>query len=318
MPSSGQPKHFVFVVSKSSSGFRLDKFLSNSLPERSRAYVQKIIQKGFATLNGQLVKAHHAVRVGDVVECVLVPPEESRLEPEDIPLEILCEDEYLIVVNKPAGLVVHPGAGNPSRTLVNALLAHCGKLSTGGHPSRPGIVHRLDRDTSGCMIAAKDDVTHQKLANQFLTRQVHKEYRAIVAGTPPQERGVIETHIARSRRNRKKMAATIAEGKPAFTRYRVLENFFHASYLSIEPLTGRTHQIRVHLSHIGHPVAGDKQYARGGSFRELGIEFPRQMLHSYKLHVNHPHSSERMRFTAPLPEDFLSALDQLRTLKQKP
>lgn len=317
MGLSSRPQHFVFAVSKTSSGIRLDKFLSDCLAERSRAFVQRVIQKGLVTLNGQQVKAHHPVKHGDVVEVVLPPPEEPSLPPQDIPLDILYEDEYLIVVNKPAGLVVHPGAGNPSQTLVNALLAHCGKLSAGSHPLRPGIVHRLDRDTSGCLIAAKDDVTHARLANQFETRQVHKEYRAIVAGTPAEESGVIETHIARSRRDRKKMAATAAEGRFSVTRYFVLESFFHASYLSIEPLTGRTHQIRVHLSHIGHPVAGDRQYGRVGRFQELGIRFPRQMLHSYKLHLNHPHSSQRMKFTAPLPEDLETALKQLRALKEK-
>ncbi len=315
MPSVSPPQNLTFIVPETGSGSRVDRFLSDCLPDRSRAYVQKLIGRGLVTLNGQAVKAHHPVKCGDVVEAVLAPLEEPTLEPCDIPLEILYEDDYLIVVNKPAGLVVHPGAGNPSLTLVNALLAHCRNLSTGSHPLRPGVVHRLDRDTSGCIVAAKDDVTHQRLANQFLTRQVYKEYRAIVVGTPAQETGVIETHIARSRRDRKKMAATAAEGRAATTRYRVLESFFHASYLSIEPLTGRTHQIRVHLSHIGHPVAGDKQYARGGTLRHLGIAFPRQMLHAYKLHLNHPHSSERMKLTAPLPEDFLTVLDKLRALK---
>jgi len=313
LPSESQ--HLKLVVPEAATGSRLDKYLSACLPDKSRAYIQKLIPKGLVTLNGQQVKAHHLVRSGDIVEAVLAPPEESTLEAQDIPLEIVFEDDYLIVINKPAGLVVHPAAGNPSHTLVNALLAHCRKLSTGGHPLRPGIVHRLDKDTSGCIVAAKDDVTHDRLAKQFLTRQVHKEYRAIVIGTPPQDTGVIETHIARSRRDRKKMIATAAEGRAALTRYRVLESFFHASYLSVEPLTGRTHQIRVHLSHIGHPVAGDRQYARGKSLRHLGIAFPRQMLHAYKLHLNHPHSSERMRFTAPLPQDFELALTQLRRLK---
>jgi len=320
LPSS-QSDHLVFAVSEGSSGIRLDKFLSECLRERSRSYAQKLIQKGLVTLNGQLVKAHHVVKHGDVVEAVLLPPEEPSLEAQDIPLEILYEDEYLVVVNKPAGLVVHPAPGNPSRTLVNALLGHCQKLSAGGHPLRPGIVHRLDRDTSGCIIAAKDDLAHHRLASQFLTRQVHKEYRAIVVGTPEQTSGVIETCIARSRRDRKKMAAIPPQGgahaRPALTRYRLLESFFHASYLSVEPVTGRTHQVRVHLSHIGYPVAGDKQYARGRSLRHLGIDFPRQMLHSYKLHLNHPHSGQRMRFTAPLPEDFSSALDRLRAFKGK-
>jgi len=308
-------EHVNLLVSEASSGSRLDKFLSEQLPDRSRAYVQKLIQKGFVTLNGQKVKAHHSVKAGDVVEAVLAPPEEPTLEAQDIPLDILYEDDYLIVVNKPAGLVVHPAAGNPSHTLVNALLAHCRKLSTGGHPLRPGIVHRLDKDTSGCVVVAKDDVTHDRLAKQFQTRTVHKEYRTIVIGTPSEETGVIETHIARSRQDRKKMVATAAEGREALTRYCVLESFYHASYLSIEPLTGRTHQIRVHLSHIGHPVAGDQQYARGKSLRHLGIAFPRQMLHAYKLHLNHPHLGERMRFLAPLPEDFERALGELRKLR---
>ena len=307
-----------FVVTEAKSGLRLDKFLTNCLPETSRAYVQKLLQKGLITLNAQQVKAHHLVKNGDVVEVVLPPPEEPSLQPENIPLDILYEDEYLIVVNKPAGLVVHPGAGNLSSTLVNALLAHCDKLSAGGHPLRPGIVHRLDRDTSGCIVVAKDDVTHRRLARQFEARQVHKEYRAIVVGAPPEEIGVIQTHISRSRRDRKKMAATVSEGKAALTRYRVLENFFHASYLSLEPLTGRTHQIRVHLSHIGHPVAGDRQYSRDTPFRKLGIDFPRQMLHAYKLHFHHPHFSERTRITAPVPEDFRSALERLRELNKPP
>ena len=313
-----EPQRLTFVVSESSSGLRLDKFVSACLPDRSRAYVQKLIEKSLVTLNGRLVKAHHAVKTGDTVEVVLAPPEEPTLEPQEIPLDILHEDEYLIVVNKPPGLVVHPGAGNPSRTLVNALLAHCGKLSSGGHPLRPGIVHRLDKDTTGCIIAAKDDITHQKLANQFLTRQVHKEYRAIVIGCPDEDKGTIETFIARSRRNRKIMAATAAEGRSAVTRYRVLESFYHASYLSIEPLTGRTHQIRVHLSHIGHPVAGDDQYARGKNLQHLGIVVPRPMLHAYRLHFNHPHSSQRMKLEAPLPPDFQLLLSQLGALRQAP
>jgi 23S rRNA pseudouridine1911/1915/1917 synthase len=308
-------EHVNLVVPEASSGSRLDKFLSEQLPERSRAYVQRLIDKGLVTLNRQRVKAHHSVKSGDIVEAILAPPEEPTLEAQDIPLDILYEDDYLIVVNKPAGLVVHPAVGNPSHTLVNALLAHCRKLSTGGHPLRPGIVHRLDKDTSGCVVAAKDDVTHDRLAKQFQTRKVHKEYRAIVLGTPSEETGVIETHIARSRQDRKKMVATAAEGREAFTRYRVLETFYHASYLSIEPLTGRTHQIRVHLSHIGNPVAGDQQYARGKSLRHLGIAFPRQMLHAYKLHLNHPVSSERVKFIAPLPDDFQTALEMLRSLK---
>jgi 23S rRNA pseudouridine1911/1915/1917 synthase len=317
MPSSPALQHITVAVSEGSSGARLDRFLSDQLPDRSRAYVQKLIREGLVTLNGQRVKAHHPVKAGDLVEATLAPREEPALEAQEIPLDILFEDEHLIVINKPAGLVVHPAAGNPSHTLVNALLAHCRKLSTGGHPLRPGIVHRLDKDTSGCIVAAKDDVTHHKLAKQFLTRQVHKEYRAIVIGTPPQETGAIETHIARSRHDRKKMAATAAEGREALTRYRVIESFFHASYLSVEPLTGRTHQIRVHLSHIGHPIAGDQQYARGKTLRHLGMTFPRQMLHAYKLHINHPHTSERMKFAAPLPEDFLLALNRLRALKEK-
>jgi 23S rRNA pseudouridine1911/1915/1917 synthase len=316
MGTFSQSEQFEFAVTESSHGFRLDKFLTGCLPEKSRVYIQKLLQKGLVTLNGRQVKAHHAVKEGDVVKGILPPPEPPSLQPENIPLEVLYEDPYLIAVNKPAGLVVHPGAGNPTSTLVNALLAHCERLSSGGHPLRPGIVHRLDKDTSGCIIAAKDDVTHRRLADQFSTRQVHKEYRAIVAGSPIEEHGVIETHITRSRRNRKKMAATIAEGKPALTRYRVLENFFHASYLSLEPITGRTHQLRVHLSHIGHPVVGDKQYARASALRQLGIGFPRQMLHSHKLHFNHPHSSERMKVVAPLPEDFCSALGRLRALKE--
>ncbi len=317
MPSFPEHQVLTFTVPEALSGSRLDKFLSANLPDRSRAYAQKLIEKGFVSLNGRLVKAHHTVKTGDIVEAVLAPPEEPTLEPEDIPLDILYEDECLVVVNKPPGLVVHPGAGNPSRTLVNALLAHCGKLSSGGHPLRPGIVHRLDKDTSGCIIAAKDDVTHQKLANQFLTRQVHKEYRAIVIGCPDEDKGVIETFIARSRRNRKIMAATATEGRSAVTRYRVLESFFHASYLSIEPLTGRTHQIRVHLSHIGHPVAGDRQYARGRNLQHLGIDLPRPMLHAYRLHFNHPRSSERIKLEAPLPQDFQLVLTQLRALSQE-
>ncbi len=315
MSSRLEPEHITFVVSEESAGCRLDKFLSGQLATRSRAYVQKLIEKGLVTLNGQQTKAHHSVRTGDVVEATLAPREEPTLEAQDIPLEVLYEDDCLLVINKPAGVVVHPAAGNPSHTLVNALLAHCGNLSTGGHPLRPGIVHRLDKDTSGCVVAAKDDVTHERLAKQFHARTVHKEYRAIVIGTPSEEGGIIETHIARSRHDRKKMVVTVAEGRPAFTRYRLLESFYHASYLSIEPLTGRTHQIRVHLAHIGYPVAGDRRYARGKSLRQLGIIFPRQMLHAYKLHLNHPCSSARMRFTAPLPQDLQTILKHLRSFK---
>ena len=213
-------------------------------------------------------------------------------------------------------MVVHPGAGNFTHTLVNALVGRDRKLSAGTHPLRPGIVHRLDKNTSGCLVVAKDDVTHDKLTELFAGRNVQKEYRAIVAGDLPNDEGEIKTLIDRSRRDRKKMIVTADKGREAVTHYKVVERYGFATHVGAFPRTGRTHQIRVHMAHIGNPILGDSQYSRGKTERKLDLEVPRHMLHAYKLSFDHPETGERMEFEAPLPEDFLDVIRQLEHLKK--
>ena len=305
-------KEYSFIVGEKDSKCRIDLYLAGRLKNVSRTRIKSLIKDGMIRLNGEVVKAHHLVHHRDRVEVVIPPPEEPSIDGEDIPLDILYEDEHLIAVNKPAGMVVHPAAGNYSHTLVNALVSHCRELAAGTHPLRPGIVHRLDKDTSGCIIAAKDDVVHRKLMELFSGREVYKEYRAIVGGNVKDNEGEIETLIDRSRRDRKKMAVSQIKGREAVTHYSVLERFYYATYLSIIPRTGRTHQIRVHLSHIQHPVLGDRQYSRRKILKVLGIEIPRQMLHAHKISFSHPVSGEKMEFCAPIPEDFEGVLNYLR------
>ena len=290
------------VVPPNEARLRLDQFLAKRLPEFSRSRLQQLIRDRFVRLNNSTTRPRHIVRGGDKIELTEPPPEKVETLPEAIPLEILFEDDDLIIINKPAGLVVHPGAGHREHTLVNALLNHCAALSGIGGKERPGIVHRLDKDTSGCLVVAKNDVTHRDLSKQFAARTVEKIYLALVAGKLPKTAGVIEEKIGRHPVHRKRMSATTFRGRAAKTEYRVVRSSDRASLVECRLYSGRTHQIRVHLHHLGHPVLGDKVYAP-----RLTKDFPRQMLHAWKLGFRHPRTEEWKSFEAPLPDDFAAA-----------
>ncbi len=290
------------VVPPNEARLRLDQFLAKRLPEFSRSRLQQLIRDRFVRLNNSTTRPRHIVRGGDKIELTEPPPEKIETLPEAIPLEILFEDDDLIIINKPAGLVVHPGAGHREHTLVNALLNHCAALSGIGGKERPGIVHRLDKDTSGCLVVAKNDVTHRDLSKQFAARTVEKIYLALVAGKLPKTAGVIEEKIGRHPVHRKRMSATTLGGRAAKTEYRVVQASDRASLVECRLYSGRTHQIRVHLHHLGHAVLGDKVYAP-----RLAKDFPRQMLHAWKLGFRHPRTEEWKSFEAPLPDDFAAA-----------
>ena len=295
-------------------GERLDVFVARrlpavaGLPELTRSRVRKLIDDGLVTVDGRLPsKAGLKLEAGQRVQVTLPPPERTALEPEAIPLRIVYEDDDLLVIDKPAGLAVHPSAGHSSGTLVNAVLAHCPGLSGIGGEGRPGIVHRLDKDTSGLIIVAKNDRAHLSLARQLKERQVEKTYVALVEGRLRPPEGVIEAPVGRSPRDRKKMAV-VAHGRESRTRYRVLREVDGRSLLEVRPETGRTHQIRVHLASIGHPVAGDPLYGGRGA-RPTSLQ--RQFLHAQRLAFTHPRTGERLELEAPLADDLAAALAEL-------
>jgi len=289
------------TVTGEAAGQRLDQFLHGAAPEHSRSFLQKLITTGDVRVNGQPAKSSYRVRAGDVISIEVPAPKPLAALPEEIPLEVLYEDADLIVLNKAAGIVVHPAAGNFEHTLVNALLHHCrGQLAGIGGVARPGIVHRLDKGTSGCLVVAKTDAAHQSLVTQFKARQVQKIYRAVCSGTFQQKTGRIETEIGRSSRDRKKMSAQPARGRPAVTEYRVLRQHADCALVEVALHTGRTHQIRVHMAHIGHGLVGDATYGRRGTTK-IAVERP--LLHAYKLAFTHPRTGKRMEFSAPIPED---------------
>lgn len=302
-------EEYNLIVELDDEGMRLDQFLAENLTAQSRSYLQKLIKQGKILINGREKKPSYDVKSGDRIVVTLPEPIPLEVIPEPLPLDILYEDINLLVVNKPAGLVVHPAAGHFNHTLVNALVHHCGKNLSGiGGVLRPGIVHRLDKDTSGCMVVAKDDITHNNLMRQFQERKVYKEYIALVNGWVKELRGKLSTAIGRHPVYRKRMAVRFDTGKEAITSYEVIERFEKATLLSIILGTGRTHQIRVHMTHIGHPVLGDEEYGRKKG-RLTGIEIPRQMLHAYKLGF---FKDEWMEFTAPIPEDIQDVLKFIR------
>ncbi len=294
------------IVPKECARLRLDVFLARALPQFSRARLQRMIENEFVRLNGKATRAREIVRVNDVVDVSEPPPENIHNAPEAIPLSILHEDVDLIVIDKPAGLVVHPGAGHRGGTLVNALLHHSPNLSGIGGKERPGIVHRLDKETSGCLVVAKNDEAHHALSKQFANRTVDKIYLALVAGKLRRKSGVIEAAIGRHTKDRQRMSVQSTRGRAAKTEYRVVRANERASLIECRLHSGRTHQIRVHLHHLGHPVLGDKVY--GARFAK---DFPRQMLHAWKLAFTHPRTNARMSFEAPLPEDFSAAMRTL-------
>lgn len=280
---------------------RLDHYITEQVPRLSRSRLQALIKDGHILVNGEGARANDKVRAGDTI--TFSEPETKPCEnlAEDIALSVLYEDDDLIVINKPAGLVVHPAAGHASGTLVNALLFHCEELSGIGGVERPGIVHRLDKETSGCLVAAKNDLAHQSLMEQFAGREVTKIYLAIAAGTPRRREGFIDAPIGRHRVHRQKMAV-VKEGlgKEARTTWKVLAPLPAGTLIECTLHTGRTHQIRVHLKHLGHPLLGDTVYGKPAGF-------PRHMLHAWKLGFNHPRTGQRIECVAPIPEDFRAA-----------
>lgn len=297
------PTPIELIVSENDAKLRLDQFLARRLPQYSRSRLQQLIRSGFVRLNDASTRARQIVRAADKIDVREPPVEQIDTRPERIPLDILFEDDDLIVINKPAGLTVHPGAGQREHTLVNALLSHCTTLSGIGGKERPGIVHRLDRETSGCLVVAKNDLAHRELSKQFANRTVEKIYLALVAGKLRKPVGVIEEKIGRHPVHRHRMRVTSLRGRTAKTEYRVICSNQEASLIECQLHSGRTHQIRVHLHHLGHPVVGDKVY--GARFAK---DFPRQLLHAWKLGFRHPRTGEWKQFQASLPDDFKEAV----------
>lgn len=294
-------------VKRERADLRLDRFLALELTDFSRSRLQALIEGGHVKLNGAQSRNREKVRKGDVVQVSVPAPEMIEAQAEAIAFPILFEDDDLLVINKPAGMVVHPGAGNREHTLVNALLSHCKSLSGIGGKERPGIVHRLDKETSGCLVVAKNDATHRGLSSQFAARTMTKTYLALVVGRLKKGSGMIDAPIGRHPVHRQRMSiARSARGRSARTEYRVLRSGAGMSLVECALHSGRTHQIRVHLHHLGNPVLGDKLYAP-----KQAKPFPRQMLHAWRLGFTHPGSGERREFEAPLPADFSEALAAL-------
>jgi 23S rRNA pseudouridine1911/1915/1917 synthase len=298
------PNSFQFTVD--TAGNRLDKFVSENCPGLSRSQAQKLIDDGYVIVNGLMEKASHKTEIGEKIEVTIPPPAPTGLLPEAIPVKIIYEDDDLLVIDKPAGLTVHPAPGHPSHTLVNAVLSHLNEIEDEGDVTRPGIVHRLDKDTSGVMLVAKNNVALANLADQFKARTVKKTYITLVKGILRPDKGVIDAPIGRDSGDRKKMAVTgESRGRAARTNYRVIRYIGKNSLLEIMPETGRTHQIRVHLAAIGYPVFGDITYGKKSAFLN------RQFLHAHRIGFNLPATGKWVEFESPLPEDLEQALKEL-------
>lgn len=303
-----EEKHFRFEIKKDDEDKRLDKYLVDNLPkELSRTFIQKLIVSGNVTLGGQPVVRHHKIKEGEYIDVNLPPASNSYIEAQSIPLDIIHEDEDLIVVNKPAGMVTHPAPGNYSGTLVNALLAHCDKGLAGvGGVLRPGMVHRLDKDTSGLLVIAKTDKAHAGLAKQFKNKTARRIYTAVVKGNMELDNGMIDLPIGRSLKDRKKMAVVFEDSRDAVTRYKVIERFGDATLIELGLGTGRTHQIRVHMSYIGHPIVGDEKYGHRSP------DIARPALHARLLGFVHPASGKQVEFSTGLPRDMIRLIGKLR------
>jgi 23S rRNA pseudouridine1911/1915/1917 synthase len=305
-------------VSADNEGERLDAFLASHIEGWSRARLQRLIEEADVLVNGRAVKSSYKLRLSDEIEVELTPPPSTSFAPEDIPLDVVYEDDELIIVNKPAGIVVHPAAGVTSGTLANALAFHFQQLSTSGGMVRPGIVHRLDKGTSGLMVVAKTESAHEDLADQFRDREVFKSYVALVHGQVEKRTGLIDQPIARDRGNRTRMAV-VRGGRPAISIYRVRKRFARFTLLNVELKTGRTHQIRVHLAWLKHPVVGDEAYGSGRDktvpdhkLRSEIAKLGRQFLHAEQLGFRHPRTKEELRFTSPLPSELQAVLDGIK------
>lgn len=297
-------------IGPEAAGVRIDAYLAGVEElELSRSHVRKLIDEGRVAVNGKPVKASYKTQAGDRVDVNLPDPEPLKICPEEIPLDILYEDADLIVINKPRGMVVHPAVGNYSGTLVNALLDHCDDLGGINDTLRPGIVHRLDKDTTGALVVAKNDLAQRSLTEQIKARTARREYLALVHGSPGPDSAMIDAPIGRHPVDRKRMAVNTRTGKPAVTHFRVLERFGEYTLILCRLETGRTHQIRVHLSHIGHPVVGDPVYGP----RKPHFDLAGQALHAQTLAFDHPRTGERLEFHAPPPEDMRRVIDLLRS-----
>ncbi len=298
-----------FTAAPADAGQRLDRWLAGQAGAPSRSALQGLMEAGYVRRNGATANKKDKLAAGDRITLTLPDPQPIEAQPQNIPLDIVYEDDHLLVVNKPKGMVVHPAPGNPDGTLVNALLYHCrGQLSGVGGAIRPGIVHRIDKDTSGLLVVAKDDLTHQGLSEQMAVHAIHRVYHAVVYGNIRQDAGTIEAPIGRDPRDRKRMAVTPGQGKRACTHWQVLERFGRFTLLACRLETGRTHQIRVHMAHIGHPLAGDPVYGPRSVIREL----QGQCLHAKELGFRHPVTGQEMRFDSPLPAYFTTFLERLR------
>lgn len=299
----------TFTIKQEEYSIRIDRYLAEQCPEFSRSYLQKLLKEQKVTADGRPVKANYKIQPGAEIQVEIPDMEVPDIRPEDIPLDILYEDEHLLVVNKPKGMVVHPAAGHTEGTLVNAVMAHCGdNLSGINGVLRPGIVHRIDKDTTGALVICKEDAVHRDLAEQLKEHSIKRRYRAIVQGNLKEDEGTIEGPIGRHPTDRKKMAINYKNGKDAVTHYKVLERFGQYTYIECRLETGRTHQIRVHMTSIGHPLLGDTVY--GSSKNPFHLQG--QTLHAMILGFRHPVTGEYIEFEAPLPDYFLKLLEKSR------
>jgi len=307
-------KCYKVKVQEKDSGKRID-IVAVAETGVTRSQIQRFIKKGGLLVDGRTVSQNYRVKAGDVISLTPEDEKQEHLIAETIPVEILHMDQHLVVVNKPAGMVVYPAAGHNRGTLMNALLYHCGKLEAPGGPLRPGIVHRLDKDTSGVMVVALDSASYYSLAEQFKQRTISRRYVALIYGNPKGNSGQISLAIGRSETDRKKMSTRTRRGKEALTIWKVIERFRSASLIEAKLRTGRTHQIRVHLSSIGHPVLGDRTYGKKTEIEteEKGkLTFPRQMLHAESLGFIHPATGKYLEFHSPVPDDMEEKIKQLR------
>ncbi|MCX5886591.1 MAG: RluA family pseudouridine synthase [Proteobacteria bacterium] len=311
------PQVYQFLVGKEAVAKRLDAYLAENMPSLSRSQVKKIIEGGFVTVNNCAPKVAQKLKENDTVQVSLPAPKPLETKPENIPLNVLHEDEDIIVINKPAGMVVHPAPGNYAGTLVNALLYHCPSLTGIGGVIRPGIVHRLDKGTSGTLVVAKNDLSHQTLSSQFKKHTIFRLYHCLVYGTMESDQGIVALPIGRDISHRKKMSVRTKKGRESVTNWKMLKGYRDFSWLEIKPETGRTHQIRVHLSGIGHPVVGDPVYGgvsrlanlKDKSLMESIKKLNRPILHASVLGFHHPRTKEYLEFTAPLPTEIQEILD---------
>lgn len=299
-------ENLEFIVSEAQNGLRFDKLCVEILPDLSRTRIQDLIANGFITINDLEVKANTKVRTNDIISAEWPEDEELKVEAEEMDLDVLYEDKDLIVINKPKGMVVHPGAGNPNHTLVNGLLAHCKDLSGINGVLRPGIVHRIDKDTSGCLVVAKNDLAHQNLSEQLAKRTLKRTYIALVHGVIQHNVGTIEAPIGRDKSDRQKMTVTSMNARPALTHFKVVKRYEAYTLVECQLDTGRTHQIRVHFQYINYPIVGDPKYSIKKTLETQG-----QCLHAQRIEFIHPRTQEIMQFKAEMPEVFKQVLEEL-------